>query len=120
MKSRFQSLFKNKTQLSLYSYGVVLLFITVLFLNLAWADEAKEQSSTTESNTKTSQLVGSGTGEFFVSQLSNVPVPTIGAKAWASYDANSGQFIAGNNLNERVEPASITKLMTAYLVFEAL
>src|SRR5690625_3146997 len=55
-----------------------------------------------------------------VSALGNVPAPTLGARAWASYDANSGQFIAALNLDERIEPASITKLMTAYLVFEAL
>lgn len=58
--------------------------------------------------------------QFFVSQLSTVPAPTVGAKAWASYDVNSGQFISAFNLDAPIEPASITKLMTAYLVFEAL
>lgn len=35
-------------------------------------------------------------------------------------DVNSGQIIAAEGLNEQVEPASLTKLMTAYLVFDAL
>lgn len=44
----------------------------------------------------------------------------LGAKAWLTLDANSGQVIAAQNPDERVEPASLTKLMAAYIVFEAL
>lgn len=55
-----------------------------------------------------------------VGQLSTIPVPTLGATAWLSLDANSGQVIAAQGLDEQVEPASLTKLMTAYLVFDAL
>lgn len=47
-------------------------------------------------------------------------VPEIAAAAYAVYDVQSGQVLAQKNLNERVEPASLTKLMTAYLVFKAL
>lgn len=35
-------------------------------------------------------------------------------------DATSNQILASNNADARVEPASLTKLMTAYLVFDAL
>ena len=35
-------------------------------------------------------------------------------------DANSGQVIAAYNQDQRREPASLTKLMTAYVVFHAL
>ena len=35
-------------------------------------------------------------------------------------DANSGQVIAALNPDEPIEPASLTKLMSAYVVFEAL
>ena len=35
-------------------------------------------------------------------------------------DATSNTVLASGNADERVEPASLTKLMTAYLVFEAL
>lgn len=55
-----------------------------------------------------------------ISELSTIPIPTLGAKAWLSLDANSNQIIAAHNLDERIEPASLTKLMTAYLVFSAL
>jgi D-alanyl-D-alanine carboxypeptidase (penicillin-binding protein 5/6) len=48
------------------------------------------------------------------------PPPPIAARAWLLVDFASGQPIAGHNADERVEPASLTKLMTAYLVFDAL
>ncbi|CAJ0881279.1 D-alanyl-D-alanine carboxypeptidase DacC [Ralstonia sp. LMG 32965] len=35
-------------------------------------------------------------------------------------DVTSGQVLGGANMDERIEPASLTKLMTAYLVFEAV
>ena len=48
------------------------------------------------------------------------PPPTVAAKAWLLYDFTSSQEIASANEHERIEPASLTKLMTAYLAFSAL
>ena len=48
------------------------------------------------------------------------PPPTLAAKAWLLYDFTSSQTIVSANQHERVEPASLTKLMTAYLAFSAL
>jgi D-alanyl-D-alanine carboxypeptidase (penicillin-binding protein 5/6) len=51
------------------------------------------------------------------------PVPTlppIAAKAYLLADFNSGQHLVSHNPQQRIEPASLTKLMTAYLVFAAL
>ena len=55
-----------------------------------------------------------------ISELSNIPAPTLGAKAWMTLDATSGQVIATQNPQEPVEPASLTKLMSAYVIFDAL
>ncbi|HVQ33910.1 MAG TPA: D-alanyl-D-alanine carboxypeptidase family protein, partial [Lysobacter sp.] len=44
------------------------------------------------------------------------PPPQIQGKAWVLMDYATGQVIAGDNENERVEPASITKVMTSYVV----
>jgi len=49
-----------------------------------------------------------------------VPPPTIAAKSWLLLDSTSGQVLASENPDMRIEPASLTKIMTAYLVFEAL
>jgi D-alanyl-D-alanine carboxypeptidase (penicillin-binding protein 5/6) len=42
------------------------------------------------------------------------PVPN-GAKAWLLMDYGTGQILAGENIDERREPASITKVMTSYV-----
>jgi len=48
------------------------------------------------------------------------PAPQIAARAWLLIDANSGQTLAEHLPDSRVEPASLTKLMTAYLSFAAI
>jgi D-alanyl-D-alanine carboxypeptidase (penicillin-binding protein 5/6) len=44
------------------------------------------------------------------------PAPKPVATAWVLMDYITGQVLAGENYNERVEPASITKVMTSYVV----
>ena len=48
------------------------------------------------------------------------PAPVINAKSWLLLDVSSGQVLASQSAGERIEPASLTKLMTAYLAFAAL
>ncbi|KDR44901.1 D-alanyl-D-alanine carboxypeptidase family protein [Caballeronia glathei] len=54
------------------------------------------------------------------SAFGQVPPPEVTARSWVLVDATSNQVLASGNPDERVEPASLTKLMTAYLVFDAL
>jgi D-alanyl-D-alanine carboxypeptidase (penicillin-binding protein 5/6) len=49
-----------------------------------------------------------------------LPPPSVAAKSWLLLDANSDQVIASQDADLRIEPASLTKLMTAYVVFEAI
>ena len=49
-----------------------------------------------------------------------VAPPSIAAKAYLLIDVLSGQILVAVNAEEPREPASLTKLMTAYLVFRAL
>jgi serine-type D-Ala-D-Ala carboxypeptidase (penicillin-binding protein 5/6) len=46
--------------------------------------------------------------------------PGVIGKAWMIGDLSSGQLLASQRPDERFEPASLTKLMTAYVVFAAL
>ncbi|MEY3707612.1 MAG: hypothetical protein RL585_2169, partial [Pseudomonadota bacterium] len=46
--------------------------------------------------------------------------PTIAAKAWVLYDVSSNQVLAAHEPEKTLDPASLTKLMTAYLSFAAL
>jgi len=53
----------------------------------------------------------------------NAPVPQapiIGAKSYLLIDGNTGAELASLKPDERLAPASLTKLMTAYAVFRAL
>ena len=53
-------------------------------------------------------------------QSSAPEAPEIAAKAYLLLDVTANQILASRDLDMPVEPASLTKLMSAYLVFEAL
>jgi len=46
--------------------------------------------------------------------------PEVAARAYILQDLSTGQTLAARQADQSVEPASLTKLMTAYLVFQAL
>ena len=46
--------------------------------------------------------------------------PEVAARAYLLLDVTANQILAAKDLDSPVEPASLTKLMTAYLVFDAL
>jgi D-alanyl-D-alanine carboxypeptidase (penicillin-binding protein 5/6) len=47
-------------------------------------------------------------------------VPDIAARAYLLLDVTANQILAAKDIDSPVEPASLTKLMTEYLVFDAL
>ncbi len=53
-------------------------------------------------------------------QSSALEAPEIAAKAYLLLDVTANQILASRDLDMPVEPASLTKLMSAYLVFDAL
>ena len=53
-------------------------------------------------------------------QVSSIAKPVVAARAWILVDAVTGQTIAAENPQQTVEPASLTKIMTVYLTFDAL
>ena len=60
---------------------------------------------------------------FFAAQAlaQQLPVPpALAAKSWLLLEMGSGQVLTSENQDDRLEPASLTKLMTAYLTFSAL
>ncbi len=48
------------------------------------------------------------------------PPPQINATAYILIDHNSSQVLMAKNADKRIEPASLTKLMTAYIIFKQL
>lgn len=59
-------------------------------------------------------------GLLIVSAASAQSGPALAARAWTLVDATSGVTLASSAATQRLEPASLTKLMTAYVVFTAL
>jgi len=58
---------------------------------------------------------------FAVATPTIVPAPPgLSAKAWLLIDHNSGRVLVEHNSHQRVEPASLTKMMTAYVVLYAM
>lgn len=47
-------------------------------------------------------------------------LPSLGSRSYLLIDLQSQQVLASKNPRERIEPASLTKLMTAYVAFDAL
>jgi serine-type D-Ala-D-Ala carboxypeptidase (penicillin-binding protein 5/6) len=50
----------------------------------------------------------------------SIPAPILAGKSWLLMDMTSNQLLVAQEADTRVEPASLTKLMTAYLSFAAL
>lgn len=50
----------------------------------------------------------------------DLPPPELTARSWVLLDYNTGWILAENEADQKIEPASLTKLMTAYVVFGEL
>ena len=62
-----------------------------------------------------------GQGALLSAQTLPTPAPpVIGSKSYLMIDSRTGQVLAEHQPDERLAPASLTKLMTAYVVFRAL
>jgi D-alanyl-D-alanine carboxypeptidase (penicillin-binding protein 5/6) len=55
-----------------------------------------------------------------VAPAQHVTPPEVAARNWLLLDLQSQQVLASHAANERLEPASLTKLMSAYVLFDAL
>lgn len=63
------------------------------------------------------------TGAFATPQPQPIPIPSpprLGADSYTLVDYNSGRVLVADNVNKRHDPASLTKMMTAYVVFSEL
>lgn len=53
-------------------------------------------------------------------EVATPPPPSITGSAWILMDHETGQILAGENYDEQLEPASITKVMTSYVIASEL
>jgi D-alanyl-D-alanine carboxypeptidase (penicillin-binding protein 5/6) len=57
---------------------------------------------------------------FSLPALADEPPPALAARAWVLIDHANGQVLAAQNAEQKIEPASLTKIMTSYLAYAAL
>ena len=62
------------------------------------------------------QPAAAPTAEALSDALPTPPPPAVTGAAWVLMDYASGQILAGENVDQRVEPASITKVLTSYVI----
>ena len=65
-------------------------------------------------------LILSSMSSTLLAQIAAPSPPKLAAKGYLLIDFKSGQALGSMNQDERLDPASITKLMTAYAVFRAI
>ena len=107
----------------------------LIFTNIIFAADtpstsvfAHQQTTTTPGATNNNSTVTTATPPPNTTIIANskslqilIPnPPNIAANGYILIDANSGKVLAAQNPDQRMQPASLTKLMTLYLIFEAL
>jgi len=90
--------------------------LALLLFGLVTAQTSAQQEDSRTQNA----LVPPAEEETYFAINADLPAPNIDARAWAVLEFNSGQLIAGSRALDRFPPASITKLMSTYIVFDAL
>jgi len=105
---------------------LVLIAACALSLTGCKKDKSPDSSKTSAASSSVnaaqeSPLLSLGTPSSPAAVATSIPpAPAPQAKAFVLMDAASGAILAENNSDARVEPASLTKLMTSYIVFDAL
>lgn len=93
--------------------SVLLTISYISFLTYATAKATPKPSATT-TNQATATLTP------VVTTDTTPASPNIDAASYILIDVNSGKILAQKNMNEVRDPASLTKMMTLYLTFEAI
>jgi serine-type D-Ala-D-Ala carboxypeptidase (penicillin-binding protein 5/6) len=65
-------------------------------------------------------VIGLAWASLSVSQAQPLQPPEVAARNYLLVDLNASQVLAEREADKQIDPASLTKLMTAYLVFNAL
>ena len=93
-----------------------LTLLTLSLLVAGWQVQAAPQASAPrQASAPAASAPAAAANSAATQPVTAVGLPEIKASAYAVYDAQSGQMLASHKLNEHIEPASLTKLMTAYL-----
>ncbi len=84
------------------------------------ASPAAKATSAASANSGTTSGAGSSASSTATASVTLPQPPEVAARAYLLIDLTANQTLAAKDADSPVEPASLTKLMTAYLVFDAL
>jgi D-alanyl-D-alanine carboxypeptidase (penicillin-binding protein 5/6) len=121
-------IFGGFSMINQHARGLILSAMTLLTTTMAWAAGAPSAASVFE-NDHSGKVVGSSALPSVsnaspmqkAAMVTPTPVPpTLSASAYILEEVTTGQVLGAQNPDQRVAPASLTKLMTLYLTFEAL
>jgi D-alanyl-D-alanine carboxypeptidase (penicillin-binding protein 5/6) len=93
-------------------------FTLLLVLLLPIVADAKPVAA--KNNTGAADTKATAPDSAQISDLSGTQPPRLSARAYLLYDYTTRQVLLEQDSHERTEPASLTKLMTAYITFSAL
>ncbi|OZI30181.1 peptidase [Bordetella genomosp. 10] len=121
---------KNRTAAALFSLNAICLSVSLALPAQATATTSHKTHKTEKAAkpaksapaAEAAPVVDNGPPPVFgiPNDANTAPLPALDAKSWLLLDQTSGAVIASRNADERVEPASLTKIMTAYLIFRGL
>ena len=87
---------------------------------LAQSNKAKPKQGASAASGASKNAAASAIAPNSQVNLPGAPPVSIAARSWLLLDVTTGQTLAAYEPDVKVEPASLTKLMTAYLAFSAL
>jgi serine-type D-Ala-D-Ala carboxypeptidase (penicillin-binding protein 5/6) len=111
------------TSMPVRTLALVLKFVASLAVTLSLAACSDSASEPTSADHTTAAPLNEVTRLTNASATKPPPIPDppqVQARGYILLDYTSNQTLAATNDNERLEPASLTKLMSAYAVFHAL
>ena len=115
----------------LKTFSILPIVIAIALGTLVSGQMAHAAKPNTSKQNKAKQLTAKQTKKKTTAALNALPLlaaevalaanpPALPAKAWLLMDFDSGEVLASANANEPLPPASLTKMMTSYIVEQAL
>lgn len=93
---------------------IAIICLSAMYLTVFAAPSQKSATSDTANQTTTSATTSAPPSSIIPA------APTVDAKGYILMDANTGEVLAGKEIDTRMAPASLTKLMTLYQIASAL
>ena len=113
----------NTIIFSKFSFAVAIALATLLTTSTSFAAKqhaAKHAASKKAETAKKSESSANAVPPLPAQDSLAPNAPAIAAKAWLLMDFDSGELLASANVDEPLPPASLTKMMTSYIVEQAL